>query len=83
MPKVDGAPRDVGEAWRILAARVVQQACDEYVAELKKLRRLHLTDSRKKRELEGFFDSEWCSLLSPVDCDLLAQECRRKAYGRG
>ena len=71
---------------KALAAQVCIQAAQEYTAELKRLTHADLPPvSRKTRELEAFFRSEWGALLlQGVSGEQVIAECRRRAaYGRG
>ena len=59
--------------WQDLGLAVVTQAAEDYREVLKKLKRkpTNKTYQDEKRELDEFFNSEWCEILAGTDCTFI------------
>ena len=81
-------PYGVELAYHNLAMRVVLKAVEDYKNILKRARkqnseRYGYTDPRtiaEKRELEKFFDSDWCDMLSGMDGSDIKKRIKNRIY---
>ena len=68
------------DGYQALANAIVTMAAKDYRSALRHLKRYPDSESAvsAKRELEAFFHSEWYSLLTTVDCNLILNRIREE-----
>lgn len=73
-----------GDPWQSLANAIIVQACVDYrtVCEMVKLKPRSKQWREERRKLLEFFKSEYCSLLSKVDVDMLIEKINKDIDGR-
>jgi len=73
-----------GDPWQSLANAIIVQACEDYrtVCEMVKLKPRSKQWREERRKLLEFFKSEYCSLLSKVDVDMLIEKINKDMEGR-
>jgi hypothetical protein len=73
-----------GDPWQSLANAIIVQACEDYrtVCEMVKLKPHFKQWREERRKLLEFFKSEYCSLLSKVDVDMLIEKINKDMEGR-
>lgn len=73
-----------GDPWQSLANAIMVQACEDYrtVCEMVKLKPRAKYWREERRKLLEFFKSEYCSLLSKVDVDVLVEKINKDMEGR-
>jgi hypothetical protein len=73
-----------GDPWQSLANAIMVQACEDYrtVCEMVKLKPRSKRWREERRKLLEFFKSEYCSLLSKVDVDVLIEKINKDMEGR-
>jgi hypothetical protein len=73
-----------GDPWQSLANAIMVQACEDYrtVCEMVKLKPRSKQWREERRKLLEFFKSEYCSLLSKVDVDVLIEKINKDMEGR-
>ena len=67
------------EPYKNLAAAIVINAVNDYRKALRKLRKYPDNEAAlsEKRELERFFRSNWCSMLSDIDGDVIINKIQQ------
>lgn len=77
------ASAEITDCYKTLAYTIVHEAVKEY-KHLCATSCYERRDSWKKRELERFFSSEWCELLSGIPRDRMELEAKKMKlrYGR-
>ena len=73
-----------GDPWQSLANAIIVQACEDYrtVCEMVKLKPRSKRWRKERRKLLEFFKSEYCSLLSKVDVDVLIEKINKDMEDR-
>lgn len=73
-----------GDPWQSLANAIIVQACEDYrtVCEMVKFKPRSKQWRKERRKLLEFFKSEYCSLLSKVDVDVLVEKINKDMEGR-
>lgn len=73
-----------GDPWQSLANAIIVQACEDYrtVCEMVKLKPRSKQWREERRKLLEFFKSEYCSLLSKVDVDVLIEKINKDMGGK-
>ena len=72
-----------GDVYEVLAQAIVITAADEYLDCIKKLLAKDRKNAKslyiRKREIEGFFCSEWYAMLTDIPGYIMMARCRKEA----